>query len=573
VQNPLNKDLIEQIDSSTIIKTSLTNGWNASLYSLEAFIHFNLSFTIGSLHPNAFIGLSYFPSLNTSTSNVDFGFHIGDDRSICIYENDTLVKICIGEFTTTTVFSIQYTGFELRYYIDGFIIYAINKEIIHPLHANFLIYSSGYYIQNILFYPLILGPTGAQGLIGATGAQGLQGATGAQGLEGATGAQGLEGPTGAQGLVGATGTQGLEGATGAHGLQGATGAEGLQGATGAQGFEGSTGAQGLEGPTGAQGLEGPTGAQGLEGPTGAQGLVGATGAQGLVGATGAQGLVGATGAEGATGAQGATGALGLDGLTGAEGLRGPQGLDGSTGAQGPTGAEGPTGTQGRDGLGIPSGGFPGQILLKNSEEDYDTKWSFTNQLRIDSLITLEATVEFLNTTVKHLECRYNLLSKNKFSKFNSEFLTYSTLLRSYMNLIAVFDGGNSTSEYSRGPVFDCGEGVEQFTDMVVIRINAGHAISSNFSTREGSIQYLESLYPDEEEQDLILDGGQSSTNYSICPLIDCGNVGDFDIVLDAGPSFQFNSSTQGSHIILDGGISTQFAVNSEKLDLGNSIVI
>jgi hypothetical protein len=369
VQHQLNNGAINQIDSSTIIKIGLIDGWNASIYSLEAFIHFNLSFSLGILYPNVAVGLSYFPSLNTTTTNIDFGFHITEDRSICIYENDNLVKVCTGEFTTTTVFSIQYTGLNLCYYIDGFLIYTINKEIVSPLHANFLLYSSGYHIKNILFYPLLIGPTGPQGLQGAKGSRGLQGPTGPQGLQGIKGGRG------------------------------------------------------------------------------------------------------------------------------------------------------------RDGHGLPSGGLAGQILVKNTEEEYDTKWCFTNQLQIDSVITLEASIEFLISTIKDLECKYNLLSKNQFTKFNSTFLTYSTLLRSYMNLIAVFDCGNSTTEYSYSPVFDCGQGVEQFTDMVVIRIDGGYSKSMNFSIRETSIQYLESIYP-EEEQDYILDCGYSSTDYSICPLIDCGNVSD-----------------------------------------------
>jgi hypothetical protein len=93
-----------------------------------------------------------------------------------------------------------------------------------------------------------------------------------------------------------------------------------------------------------------------------------------------------------------------------------------------------------------------------------------------------------------------------------------------LNLIAVFDCGNSTTEYSHSPIIDCGEGVEQFTDMVVIRINGGYSKSINFLDREDSIQYLESIYPEDNEQDLILDGGYSYTDYSICPLINCGNV-------------------------------------------------
>jgi hypothetical protein len=363
------------------------------------------------MNPNVFIGLSYFPESNTLSSNIDFGFHINEDRSICIYENDTLIKICYGEFTRTTIFSIQSSQLGIKYFIDGFVVYVANKQITQPLHANFLIYSSGYYIENIHFYPLIL-------------------------------------------LIGDTGLTGQDGSTG------------------------------------------------------------------------------------------------------------------YTGERGNAGATGATGEQGTTGIGIPTGGFTGQILIKASSNDYDTKWTFANNLQIDSVITLEASVEFLIMTVKHLESRYKLMSRNNFLKFNPEFLTYSTLLRSYMNLIAVFDCGNAESDFCLGPAFDCGQGVEEFTDLVVIKINAGYAKSLNFSSRENSIEYLESIYPDDCEIDLILDGGKSSSNYLIGPLIDCGHVTDEKIRLDGGPP-RFDHF-EDTFLILDGGQSTEFHTNEKLLDLGNS---
>ena len=134
-----------------------------------------------------------------------------------------------------------------------------------------------------------------------------------------------------------------------------------------------------------------------------------------------------------------------------------------------------------------------------------------------------------------------------------------------MNLIAVFDCGHAQSDYSLGPVFDCGQGIEEFTDLVVIAINAGYAKSLNFSSRETSIEYLESIYPDECETDLLLDGGISSTDYSLGPLIDCGHVTDQNILLDGG-----KSSTDYSFdpIILDGGKSRSSYNRGPLLDLG-----
>ena len=92
----------------------------------------------------------------------------------------------------------------------------------------------------------------------------------------------------------------------------------------------------------------------------------------------------------------------------------------------------------------------------------------------------------------------------------------------------------------------------------------------NFSCRQGSIQHLKSIYPDEEEEDLILDGGNSVTDYSMSPLIDCGNVIDSSLILDGGNSFNLNCSSQTSYLILDGGNSSYLGIYAPKIDLGNS---
>ena len=87
------------------------------------------------------------------------------------------------------------------------------------------------------------------------------------------------------------------------------------------------------------------------------------------------GTTGPTGAKGATGATGPTGPTGAKGATGATGETGPTGAKGSTGSTGPTGNTGPTGLSG-----IPTGGATGQMLVKTSATDYDTKWSVPTYL-------------------------------------------------------------------------------------------------------------------------------------------------------------------------------------------------
>jgi len=100
------------------MKITDIDGWNAYVYSKESYLTFNFSFSVNSMNPSIFAGLSIFPSLNTNTSNIDYGYYISDDWSVYIYENDNLLKICMGEFTTITLFGIQYDGKCMSYFID-----------------------------------------------------------------------------------------------------------------------------------------------------------------------------------------------------------------------------------------------------------------------------------------------------------------------------------------------------------------------------------------------------------------------------------------------------------------------
>lgn len=54
--------------------------------------------------------------------------------------------------------------------------------------------------------------------------------------------------------------------------------------------------------------------------------------------------------------------------------QGPQGIKGEPGLQGPQGPKGEQGPQGPAGPGVAPGGKTKQILAKNSNADYDTKW-------------------------------------------------------------------------------------------------------------------------------------------------------------------------------------------------------
>lgn len=83
---------------------------------------------------------------------------------------------------------------------------------------------------------------------------------------------------------------------------------------------------------------------------------------------------GVQGPEGPVGPSGATGATGPAGPTGLQGPEGPAGPQGPIGLTGPKGDTGDTGAIGPVGSGIASGGTTGQVLIKNSNTDYDTSW-------------------------------------------------------------------------------------------------------------------------------------------------------------------------------------------------------
>jgi hypothetical protein len=191
------------------------------------------------------------------------------------------------------------------------------------------------------------------------GFQGVAGLEGQNGVAGPQGSQGLQGPQGLQGVTGSQGSLGFQGATGI-GVQGEAGPQGDLGLQGPQGFQGVTG-------LGFQGPDGPTGATGIDGPQGFYGATGIQGPQGDQGFQGPQGLQGDTGIQGVTGAQGAQGPDSL--------VPGPIGPTGATGPIGETGPTGPAGPTGASGIGLPTGGATGQVLIKNSNTDYDFSWS------------------------------------------------------------------------------------------------------------------------------------------------------------------------------------------------------
>lgn len=277
------------------------------------------------------------------------------------------------------------------------------------------------------------GDPGAQGERGLTGPQGPQGIAGPKGEQGE---QGLVGPEGPQGQRGPAGPQGPQGPTGNIGLTGPKGDTGPQGEKGPQGEQGPQGETGSIGPQGEQGPKGDSfritdvldntkllpdvstvtdnfaylvqkneeeveyedGAHlfillagnsnwtdngpfsGVEGPQGPQGPQGEQGPQGIQGETGSSFQIYDTLETFASLPEPST-------VTNNNVYLISKDDEGNTFSiphiavllvasqswydVGPMGAQGP---KGDTGWGVPEEGTTGQVLVKNSDTDYDTSW-------------------------------------------------------------------------------------------------------------------------------------------------------------------------------------------------------
>ena len=104
------------------------------------------------------------------------------------------------------------------------------------------------------------------------------------------------------------------------------------------------------------------------------------GVDGQDGQDGQDGAPGRDGADGADGAPGAAATIAVGTVTGLPAGSTPTVTNSGTSAAAvfnfgiPAGADGQDGQDGRDGVGIPTGGTVGQILTKQSADDYDVAW-------------------------------------------------------------------------------------------------------------------------------------------------------------------------------------------------------
>lgn len=267
----------------------------------------------------------------------------------------------------------------------------------------------------------LTGPQGPQGIAGPKGEQGEQGLVGPEGPQGQRGPAGPQGPQGPIGNIGLTGPKGDKGDTGPRGIQGEQGPKGEVGSVGPQGEQGPRGdsfritdvldntallpepstvtdnfaylvekdASGEQYEDGAHLFillagnsnwtdNGPF--SGVEGPQGPQGTQGEQGPQGIQGETGSSFQIYDTLETFASLPEPSTVTNNNVYLI----LKDEEGnifsiphvavllvASQSWYDVGPMGTQGP---QGDIGWGVSEGGITGQVLVKNSDTDYDTSW-------------------------------------------------------------------------------------------------------------------------------------------------------------------------------------------------------
>ena len=278
------------------------------------------------------------------------------------------------------------------------------------------------------------GDPGMQGERGLTGPQGPQGIVGPKGEKGEQGLIGPEGPQGQRGPAGPQGPQGPIGnigLTGPKGEKGDTGPRGIQGEQGPKGETGSVGPQGEKGPRGdsfriTDVLDNTKLLPDVSTVTGNFAYLVRKNEEEVEYEDGAHLFILLVGNNTWTDNGPFSGVPGPQGPQGTQGEQGPQGIQGETGSPfqiydtlesfaslpepstvtnnnvylilkdeegnvfpiphiavllvanqswydvGPMGTQGP---KGDTGWGVPEGGTVGQVLVKNSDTDYDTAWS------------------------------------------------------------------------------------------------------------------------------------------------------------------------------------------------------
>jgi hypothetical protein len=127
------------------------------------------------------LGLNSDPTSNGSYDTIDFAWYFEANTNLLIYENGTNTTNA-GTYTTSTVVSITYDGYNVRYWKDGVIQRTVARAIGVPLYFDSSFYNIGASLNSVAF-----GPMGESGTSGAAGSMGPPGPSGAPGSSGPPG--------------------------------------------------------------------------------------------------------------------------------------------------------------------------------------------------------------------------------------------------------------------------------------------------------------------------------------------------------------------------------------------------
>jgi hypothetical protein len=166
-------------NSNTYTKSTGNTGWDGQVYSTEGYSR-GVYCSAKSSQTTGYImfGLNSDPTTDGSYTSIDFAWYFLGDGGLAIYENGTNPSTH-GTYTTSTVLSITYDGYNVRYWKDGVIQRTVARAIGVPLYFDTSFYSVGSSLNSVAFGPM--GESGVQGAAGSPGPSGPPGPPGPAG--------------------------------------------------------------------------------------------------------------------------------------------------------------------------------------------------------------------------------------------------------------------------------------------------------------------------------------------------------------------------------------------------------
>jgi hypothetical protein len=102
------------------------------------------------------VGLDSNPTLDASFGSIDYAWYITNTGGVEIYESSSPIG-SFGTYTTNTVLSITYDGFNIRYWKDGVLQRIVARAIGAALYLDssfYLLSSPTAGIKNCVFGPM-----------------------------------------------------------------------------------------------------------------------------------------------------------------------------------------------------------------------------------------------------------------------------------------------------------------------------------------------------------------------------------------------------------------------------------